>query len=152
MLGGTATLLNSIVSGNKVSEGNAPKGAVLYGFGLYIGNAEVSIVHSTVSGNTNNGGPIGAPISHGLGIFNGSGTVSITNSAVVENAAISQAGAGGGIYNGGTMFIADSTVAGNATGTFGGGIANFGKLTLQSVTAARNQVRRRVARQHTGRR
>ena len=38
------------------------------------------------------------------------------------------------------MFIADSTVAGNATGTFGGGIANFGKLTLQSVTVARNQV------------
>ena len=38
------------------------------------------------------------------------------------------------------MFIADSTVAGNANGTFGGGIANFGKLTLQSVTVARNQV------------
>ena len=91
----------------------------------------------------------------GFGIFNGGGTVSITNSAVVDNAAPLPnsavvdnaapqvgffAGAGGGIYNGGTMFIADSTVAGNANGTFGGGIANFGKLTLQSVTVARNQV------------
>ena len=142
VLGGTATLLNSVISGNKVSAGNAPKGATLVGFGLYIENAEVSIDHSTVSANTNaNAQDAFASILHGLGIFNASGTVSIRNSAVIGNAETGVApGAGGGVYNGGTMSIADSTVAGNAAGTFGGGIANFGQLTLQSVTVARNQV------------
>jgi hypothetical protein len=153
VLGGTATLRNSVVSGNNVSAGNTFRhGAILLGFGLYIGNAEVSIDHSTVSKNTNaiSGDPE-PHVMHGFGIFNANGTVSITNSAVVENASRPAApdnpnlyqryaGAGGGIYNGGTMFIADSTVAGNAAGTFGGGIANFRKLTLQSVTVARNQV------------
>jgi hypothetical protein len=146
VLGGTATLLNSAISGNKLSEGRARVGIQMYGFGLYVENAEVSIDHTTIAGNTNGGTNLEPDVFHGLGIFNGSGTVSITNSAIVENAEqlsfSSQhfAGAGGGIYNGGTMFIADSTVAGNAAGTFGGGIANFGKLTLQSVTVARNLV------------
>jgi len=145
VLGGTATLVNSIVTGNTLSAGYAPKGAALIGFGLYIQNAEVSIDHSTVSRNTNNSAQDAfAGILHGFGIYNDGGTVSITNSAVVGNGEAggtpTEPGAGGGVYNGGTMLIADSTVAGNAAGTLGGGIANFGKLTLQSVTVARNQV------------
>jgi len=38
------------------------------------------------------------------------------------------------------MFIDDSTVAENTAGTLGGGIANFGKLTLRRATVTRNQV------------
>jgi len=140
VLGGTATLLRSIVSGNRVVEGNAPNGAQRYGAGVYIEDAEVAIDHSTVYGNaTGTGNDYAGNLDKGLGIFNESGTVSITNSAVVKNTT-QHVGAGGGIYNGGTMFVADSTVAGNAAGTFGGGIANFGKLTLQSATVAVNQV------------
>ena len=147
MLGGTATLLNSTISGNTLSAGNAPKGATLMGFGLYIQNAEVVIDRSTISANTNDSERDAfAGILHGFGIFNDGGTVSIRNSAVIENAGTGvlaqqlTPGAGGGVYNGGTMSIADSTVAGNSAGTFGGGIANFGTLTLQSVTVAHNQV------------
>jgi hypothetical protein len=143
VLGGTATLSNSIVSGNQ--GGGSPNERGIEGAGLYIENAEVWIDHSTVSGNSNSAQGLHY-VSHGLGIFNSSGTVSITDSAVVENTLVASttdpvdAGAGGGIFNGGTMFIDDSTVAGNTAGTFGGGIANFGKLTLQSVTVARNLV------------
>jgi hypothetical protein len=149
VLGGTATLLNSVVSGNTLQEGHVGgSSSQRWGFGLYISDAEVSIDHSTISGNTNGPNNIEPDIMHGFGIFNGGGTVSITNSAIVENADQADAagftghfaGAGGGIYNGGTMSIADSTVAGNGAGTLGGGIANFGKLTLRSVTVARNQV------------
>jgi hypothetical protein len=146
VLGGTATLSHSIVSGNEPHPGNSPNSQVLWGYGIYIENANVSIDHSTVSGNTSTFSfePF---VVHGRGIFNSNGTVSITNSAVVENtdqltdpSRTHLAGAGGGIYNGGAMSIADSTIAGNGAGTLGGGIANFGKLTLQSVTVARNQV------------
>jgi len=142
VLGGAAALLNSIVSGNTVSQGNGPLGTMMRGFGLYIENAEVSIDHSTVSGNTNNSAAARG-VFHGFGIFN-SGTVRIANSAVVRNAATQLyprgAGAGGGIYNAGAMFIDDSTVAENTAGTLGGGIANFGKLTLRRATVTRNQV------------
>ena len=60
------------------------------------------------------------------------------DSAVTGNA-VEYIGRGGGIWNYGVMSIENSTVAANYAGTFGGGIFNRGKLTLQGVTIADNE-------------
>jgi hypothetical protein len=44
---------------------------------------------------------------------------------------------GGGIFNDGTLTVANSTISGNSAG-FGGGIRNFGTLTVESSTIRDN--------------
>jgi hypothetical protein len=79
----------------------------------------------------------------GGGIFNAAGgTVTMTDSLIAENSAALE-NAGGGLSNFGTMSITNTTITGNlALGTgsgFGGGIANFsGTLTLTNSTVAGN--------------
>jgi hypothetical protein len=63
-----------------------------------------------------------------LGIDNESGTVTVGNSTVVGN--------GGGISNGGTLMVSNSTLSGNSGNN--GGIYNVGTLTVSNSTLSGN--------------
>lgn len=119
--GGTLRLTNSTVSGNM---------ARYDGGGIYNkGPGTVTLRNSTVSGNSasNTGG----------GICNGGGTVTLTNSTVSGNMAL--AGDGGGIGNySGTVTLSNSTVTGNKSDYRGGGIYNYGTVSLQSSIISGN--------------
>ena len=128
------TLINSIVSGNNVS---GPGGGIQFEFG-----GSLTLIDSSVRGN--NAGS-------GGGIYSGCGTsLTLTNSTVTGNSA---PGHGGGISNGGTLTLTNSTVRGTTPvawwrhhqqrhidadqqhgerqqrGDDGGGIFNFGRQT-----------------------
>jgi len=76
--------------------------------------------------------------------------MTINNSSVRDNYAGSSdffpVGYGGGISNYGTLTITDSTIAGNGCGLSGGGIYNFGTLTITNSTVSNN----RAEGQHDG--
>ncbi len=125
-IGGTLTLTDSRISNN--SDGGDPAAFSTGGGINNNGSATVTLIHTTVSGNS----------VHGLGggIENTAGTVRLTNSTVAGNTA----SFGGGISNrsGGTTLIS-STVSGNSAGSNGGGIANSeGSLNLTNSTVSRN--------------
>jgi hypothetical protein len=67
------------------------------------------------------------------GIYNG-GTLTLTDSTVSDNFAFYAAG----IYNSGTMTLKDSTVADNTSNRIGGGIFNSGTMTLEDSTVTNN--------------
>jgi hypothetical protein len=75
--------------------------------------------------------------SGGGGIFNG-GTLTVTNSTIAANSATRSADAGGGIYNRGTLTLTNSTISGNSATIAGGGIANGGTATLNNSIVADN--------------
>jgi hypothetical protein len=138
--GGSArlTILNSTVSGN---------GAHLAGGGIYNdasneGSATLTIMNSTIDFNfaAYNGFPFGG--GEGGGIDNDVGTVTITNSVVSNNSAgVSvefPVGTGGGISNYGMLTITNSTIRSNQVELVGGGIANAGTLTITNSTISGN--------------
>jgi CSLREA domain-containing protein len=116
--GGSLSLTNCLVSGNSGDSGA----------GISNNSGTVNVVSSAVSNNSANGG-------FGAGIENTSGTVNIINSSVSGNT--NSGGAGGGIMNniGSTSAIVNSTVSGN---TAGAGVYNNGTLTLANVTVSGN--------------
>jgi hypothetical protein len=111
------------------------------------GSATLTILNSTVSSNH--------AYFAGGGIYNdayngGSATLSLMNSIINGNVAAHYenfgGGAGGGIYNGGTLMIANSTVSNNNAGVSdpfpmgtGGGISNSGTLMITNSTISGNQ-------------
>jgi CSLREA domain-containing protein len=159
---GTMTLSNSTVSGNRTffSEDEPSPGGGIYNQAT----GTMTLSNSTVSGNTTaafEANPSG--FGNGGGIYN-RGTVTLTNSTLVSNTATSSSGggvlndrgrvtvlhstlsrntasAGGGIANGGTLTLSNSTLSGNvAADDFGrgGGIWNNGPLTLTNSTLVSN--------------
>jgi len=81
----------------------------------------------------------------GGGISNGDGATStITNCTVSDNSAGAIQGEGGGIFNGGTLTIINSTVNSNTVGSAGGvtgdggGVFNGGTLTVVNSTVSGN--------------
>jgi len=80
----------------------------------------------------------GTPPVSGGGISNG-GTLSITDSTITTNAAGPE-GCGGGISNGGTLTLTNSTVSKNVAASFsdGGGICNWGDATIVNSTISGN--------------
>lgn len=134
ILGGTASVQRSQISGNAVPS------RIAIGGGIFIRDAKVTITDSTLSGNQLNISYEFDWTSAGAGLYNSGGTVWMSNSAVVENF-MWNSGDGGGIVNGGTLVIKSSTIGDNTAGTLGGGIHNGGKLVLNGVTVAHNASR-----------
>ena len=140
--GGSLTLTNSTISGNRASErgggifnrsvgtlnmsnstvaGNRSR----FGSGIYNDGAQ-TLISSTVSGN--------GVCTLGCGIYN-LGSMTLTNSTISGNG---QALYGGGILNGGTgtATLRNSTVSGNTAFEGGGGIRNSGTLSVSDSIIA----------------
>ncbi|MCX7417987.1 MAG: hypothetical protein NT013_00410, partial [Planctomycetia bacterium] len=110
--GGTAEL-----SGLTLRNGGAASNPEVGG-GILLSRAELTLLNSTVSGNTG---------SFGGGIYSEEDTtLTIRNSTISGNTANSH---GGGIYSYGVLTISDSTISGNV-GIRGGGIINADSTTL----------------------
>jgi uncharacterized repeat protein (TIGR01451 family) len=152
--GHTATLINSIVSGNTASR----SGGGIYNFSYWSYHGVVELVSSTVSSNTaSDGGGIwnrsvltltnstisgNTATQYGGGIHIDGGALALNSSTVSGNTTTQQ---GGGIFNGGaggtlggSLGVNNSTVSGNTAGWSGGGIRNRGTMTLNSSTVSRN--------------
>jgi hypothetical protein len=126
------------LSGMSITRGHAEDGSGNSAVGPYLGAGggilnfgTLAITDSTISGNS-----IGANGAGG-GIWN-SGTITITDGTIKGNASGSD-GAGGGIYNSGTISISASTFNGNS-GDYGGGIYNdlAGTMTINTSTISHN--------------
>jgi hypothetical protein len=90
----------------------------------------LSLSNSTVTGNT---------AMLGGGIYNVSGGTMTMSGDTINNNTTTGSGAGGGVFNGGTMTIINCTIAANKAHQ-GGGIFNGGVLTMGSSTVASNTV------------
>ena len=112
---GTMTITRTLISGNS----SQSSGGGLSNYGT------LTLVDSTVSGNSNNG------------IFNwGGSTLEITGSTISGNTSV---GWGGGINSWGTVRIANSTFASN-TAANGGGIFNYaGVMKVSNSTFSGNR-------------
>ncbi|HWE63310.1 MAG TPA: choice-of-anchor Q domain-containing protein, partial [Chloroflexota bacterium] len=113
-------------------------GAATFGGGIRNNGGTVTLINSTLSGNTANG-------PGGGGMYTSSGTVTLINSTISGNAIPdnnSNSGLGAGIFiQNGTVTLIDSTISGNTGGFFGGGggIANYGgTVTLINSTLSNN--------------
>ena len=128
---GTMTLDDSTVSGNEASSN---------GGGLSNDNGGmVELTGSTINGNSTG--------SNGGGIFNDPNSrVTLTNSTVSDNSTnttVASHGHGGGLYNAGTLTLANSTVSSNtvtttANNSYGGGIFNAGTLAINNSLVSNN--------------
>ncbi|MCC5625974.1 DUF4347 domain-containing protein, partial [Nostoc sp. CHAB 5715] len=127
--GGTLSLTNSSVYNNtgasKIYNGNTAGGGI-FNDGSSGKTAILSLINSSVSGNTANSGG---------GIYNQGGNLRLTNSTVSGNTATS----GGGIFNGdddgygsGSATLTNSTIFGNTALEDGGGLTAFSTLTSAS--------------------
>lgn len=128
-----------ILSGNTLNNGYG------YGGGIYNNEGSLTVIDSTISGNTATG--------LGGGIYNHSGHLKVTNSditgnigsgiadfygkTIIENSRILKNSESGVDHNGGRATITDSTISENghydsktATGTIGAGIASYGTITI----------------------
>lgn len=130
LVGGVLTMTRSAVNGN--AAGNDGGGIKLY--------SQATLSYSTISGNT---------AQRGGGIYQQSGyhstvqLLSLNNSTLDRNSTPStSAGRGGGIYSyAGDLVLSNSTVAGNSSGLYGGGIfvkQNSSPIALTDVTLASN--------------
>ena len=152
--GGSAalTILDSIIGGNPPISGNYAFSA---GGGLYNGaenggSATLTVMNSSVSHNVAAFSDIGESGGDGGGIFNAGGNLTISNSAVSNNHAGTEdpfpSGFGGGISNYGILTITNSTINSNECYASGGGISNAGTLTITNSTVSGN----RADGQHDG--
>ena len=97
-----------------------------FGSGIHNYNGSITIVGSTISGNS-------AGNYHGGGIHNYNGSITIVGSTISGNSA----GIGGGIENyWGTITIIGSTISGNSAGGDGGGIYNYGRVDSLTITGS----------------
>ncbi|MEE3715381.1 DUF4347 domain-containing protein [Tumidithrix elongata RA019] len=96
------------------------------GGGGILSSGAVTLINSTLSGNT--------VITNGSGGgISSSGAVILINSTVSGNISENR---GGGIYSSGTVTVINSTVSGNSAKTFGGGITSVlgGTITNSTIT------------------
>jgi hypothetical protein len=114
---GTLTVVDSIITGNKITNGNGSFG---YGAGIYnCPSSTLTLINTTIR---NNSALIGGAICNG-------GTLTIMDSTVSGN--IARQHEGGAIANYGTLSITNSTFSGNIArssllGSLAGGILNGG--------------------------
>ena len=123
---GTLTVIDSIITGNRIRSGNGADG---YGAGIYnCPSSTLTLINTTISDNS-------ALI--GGGICNG-GLLTIINTTFSGTIARKQRG--GGIANYGTLIITNSTLSGNSSGSSGlaGGILNGGLFQLAGTLLINN--------------
>ena len=140
--GGVYTGVNTLIIEDK--EGISTKisncSAAINGGGIYNGNnnssATTSIVNCTIEDNSADGTATSINSGGGGGIYSSSGTMSITGSIIRNNVS---AGNGGGIYynyarnnNIGSLTIDDSSIIGNTSGNYGGGICTRSYLYMKN--------------------
>ncbi len=122
---GNLTIADSTLSGNTAFQG--------YGGGLFNGSSgTVTITDTSILKNVNQAGVNGGGV-------NNQGTMEVIGSTIADNLS---PGLSGGINNvaGGTLILANSTIAGNTAVEGGGGIDSQGKLTAVNCTIADNDV------------
>jgi hypothetical protein len=137
---GTVTLDSCLVVSNSAfggSGGAVDGGGQAWGGSLYT-EGSANIYSATIHANSATGGPGGGGLGGGAGggIYN-AGTVSIIASTIVSNAAASMGlDFGGAIDNNGTLTVRDSTIVGNRA-DFGGGITSgdLGNIILAGNSA-----------------
>jgi len=126
---GTLTVLDSVVTGNKISSGHGSFG---YGAGIYnCPSSTLTLINTTIS---NNSALIGGAICNG-------GTLTIMNSTFSGN--VARQHEGGGIANYGTLTITNSTFSGNIArrsllGSLAGGILNGGLFQSSGTLSINN--------------
>ena len=126
---GTLTVIDSIITGNRITSGNGSFG---YGAGIYnCPSSTLTLINTTIS---NNSALIGGAICNG-------GTLTIMNSTISGN--IARQHEGGGIANYGTPTINNSTFSGNIArpsllGSVAGGILNGGLFQSTGTLAINN--------------
>lgn len=132
---GAMTVSNCVITGNTIPAGGGPGGGIF-------NYSSLRIVNCTISGNSaayggggvfNNGNASlevvdstisgNTAVGNGGGVSNVNGAVSITRTRVLDNVTQSS---GGGLSNYGTLTVVDSTVSGNSNN----GIFNWGGSTL----------------------
>jgi|GEM_PF-3251435 Ca2+-binding RTX toxin-like protein len=147
-------LINSVVTGNKAISG---------GGGIFTDKGDIVISNSIISGNSTNNDAVGGGINSSGDITISNSTISgnsagagggidginitITNSTISNNIATNAGSGGGGINNNtytpskpGNIIINNSTISGNRTDGFGGGIFKQtpGILTISNSTFSGN--------------
>jgi hypothetical protein len=128
------TISDSTISGNMTS------GSIGHGGGIFAVSPALTIMNSTISGNS---------ATTGGGIY--TGALTLINSTVSDNNAV---GAGGGIYHSaGTMGLYNVTIAGNTanngnTGQIGGGVTNASGVANFQNTIIGNNIRVQLINGH----
>jgi predicted outer membrane repeat protein len=111
--------------------------AVLDGGAIHFSGEMMTVAYSTFRNNTaQNGGAIHnaeAALSHY--IIRPDTTMNIVSTEIQDNTASKY---GGGIYNGGTLTVNGSVLAGNKSTILGGGIHNIGEVTVHDSTFRSN--------------
>src|SRR5579863_2339825 len=126
---GTLTVIDSIITGNRIASGNGSYG---YGAGIYnCPSSTLTLINTTIS---NNSALIGGAICNG-------GTLTIIDTTISGNTAREQMG--GGIANYGTLTVTNSTFTGNTAhrslvGSLAGGILNGGLFQSSGTLAINN--------------
>ena len=115
---GSLTVSNSTIAGNSGQLGG----------GIY-NNFSLTVTSSTISGNTAGG--------QGGGGFYNAGTLTMSDSTIAGNYA-GDGSYGGGIDNFGPLTASNSTISGNYSSGGGGGIYNGASVALQNTILAGN--------------
>ena len=139
---GTSTLRNLAITGGYVTGENGGGIRVAAGASLAIENSLVLGNETDAKGGgIHNDGTLTVTdttvaqneAAHGGGISSvAAATATLTNVTLSGNSAASS-GDGGGIYNGASLTMVNSTVSDNSSG-FGGGVFNFGDVTVTNST------------------
>jgi hypothetical protein len=126
---GTLTVIDSIITGNKITRGNGSFG---FGAGIYnCPSSTLTLINTTVS---NNSALVGGAICNG-------GLLTIINSTFSGN--VARQHRGGAIANYGTLIITNSTFSGNIArsfkvGSLGGAILNGGLFQSTGILEINN--------------
>jgi hypothetical protein len=134
-VGGSLTLLNLTLQ-NGVASGPGDNPFTSSQGGAIVNQGTLALSGVTLEGNA---ARFGAGPAYGGALANGPqgyGTATLVRCLVSGNSAD---GGGGGIANGGTLLLDQSTVSGNSAGSGGGGgIVNAGTLTVKRSTVSDN--------------
>lgn len=120
-------LITVRISNLALTGGQAPfESSESRGGGLLVQNSTVDLYRVIVRNNQAS--------TSGGGIDSFGGRVTIRHSTLRQNQALR----GGGVYNGNSLVIENSLVAGNSATFNGGGVDNFGSAVLENVTLTNN--------------